>query len=115
MSAGSASSLYRLLLNLSSDAGYPLLVLFLLLLVFSLRANFGRREQPTAATLPDVFLWAWLLLPILIVEMISLRQPVLQTRYLILCLPPFLILASHGLGQLRSKAIFAGATMCFRS
>jgi mannosyltransferase len=47
------------------------------------------------------FLFAWLLIPIAIAAAISLHKPVFRTNYLILCLPPFLLLASYSLGRIR--------------
>ena len=56
-----------------------------------------------------VFLWVWLLLPTFSVAIISQYRPILQTRYLIVCLPAFLILAADGLVHIRSKPIFVAA------
>ena len=112
MTQDTASSLYHFLLDLSGNAGSPLLVLYLVLLLVSLRSHF-RSPQPLqgGATFAYVFLWAWLLLPTFIVGSISLHQPILQVRYLIVCLPPFLILAADGLAHIGSRPIFVAALM----
>lgn len=47
------------------------------------------------------FLLIWLLFPILLTVLLSIARPVFLARYMIFCLPAFVILASAGLGRLR--------------
>jgi mannosyltransferase len=123
MSPGSASSVYAVLLNFSGgdfsgnafsgNVGLALLVVYTTLLLFSLRSRWreGRREASTqvGTAANYVFLWIWLLLPILSAGMISWYRPMLQARYLIVCLPAFLLLAADGLARIRPKLIFVAA------
>jgi mannosyltransferase len=57
------------------------------------------------------FFLTWLLVPILVVLAISLRKPVFYIRFLIICLPPFILLASHGFSRLR-RAWLVVALLC---
>jgi mannosyltransferase len=107
----SAVSLYRFFLDLSGNARSPLLVVYLFVLLVSLRSFLHRPEQPANAKIAYVLLWASILLPTLIVGGISLRWPILQGRYLIICLPAFLILAADGVVHIRSKPIFVAALL----
>jgi mannosyltransferase len=110
MIQGTASSLYHFLLDLSGSASDPLLVLYLVLLLVSLRSHFrSRRHLQGSTTVAYGFIWVWLLLPTFIVGSISLYRPILQARYLIVCLPAFLILAADGLAHIRSRPIFVAA------
>ena len=47
------------------------------------------------------FFWTWLLIPIFLALLISIRQPVFVDRFLIICLPPLVVLASYGLARLQ--------------
>ena len=108
MNRTSLASLWEVLLALGGNAGAPLLVLFAALLLFSLRSHF-REPQHSRENTVYIFLWTWLLLPIFVAGIISLRWPLLQPRYLIVSLPPFLILAADGLARIHSRAIFVAA------
>jgi mannosyltransferase len=59
------------------------------------------------------FLLSWLLVPIGLVLSISQFEPIVQTRYLIICLPPLVILASLGVCQLQNRLIFVAALSLF--
>lgn len=106
-----ALSLSRFFLDLSGNAHSPLFVLYLFLLLVSLRSFVRGQQQTTSEKIGYVFLWASILLPTLIVGAISMHWPILQERYLIICLPAFLILAANGLAQIRSKPVFVAAVM----
>jgi hypothetical protein len=110
MSSGSASGFYRLFLDFSGEAGSPLLILYVVLLLVSIRTHLREPHQPGMRRTAYILIWVWLLLPVFVVRMISLYRPILQSRYLILCLPAFLILAADGLGHL-SKATFVAAAL----
>lgn len=47
------------------------------------------------------FLLLWLLFPVLLTAVLSLARPVFLGRYLIFCLPAFVVLAAAGLARLR--------------
>lgn len=47
------------------------------------------------------FLLLWLLFPIVLTVVLSFARPVFLARYMIFCVPPFLILAAAGLARLR--------------
>jgi len=52
-------------------------------------------------------LGSWLLLPIFLTLAIShAGREIFYYRYLLICLPPFIILASYGISLLRSRALF---------
>ena len=54
-------------------------------------------------------LWMWLLLPVAVSYLLSLRLPMFVNRYLIVCLPPFVLLASVSLARIPSKWVSAGS------
>jgi mannosyltransferase len=56
------------------------------------------------------FLLTWLLFPIGLTVMLSFARPVFLPRYMIFCLPAFVILAAAGLSTLRSAWMLAVAT-----
>ena len=108
MNRTSLASLWDVCLALGGNSGAPIALLFAALLLFSLRSHF-REPQHSRENTVYIFLWAWLLLPIFIAGIISLRWPLLQARYFIVCLPPCLILAADGLVRIQSRAIFIAA------
>jgi mannosyltransferase len=55
------------------------------------------------------FLLIWLLLPIALTFILSFARPVFLPRYMIFCLPPFIILAAAGLARLRPSWVLAAA------
>ena len=55
------------------------------------------------------FLLIWLLFPVLVTFAISLWKPIFIDRFLIVCLPPFLMLAAIGLSRISSRWQLAGA------
>jgi mannosyltransferase len=57
------------------------------------------------------FFLSWLLVPILLVLGVSVRKPMFVERYLLICLPPFILLASYGLSRLRKTSV-AAAWIC---
>jgi mannosyltransferase len=107
MSVRSTPTLYEFIFDLAGRGGAPLLILFAMLLFVSFHAIFLTKNEAHIKRSSYLFLWVWLLLPPIIVAVISLRAPILQSRYLIICLPAFLILVAHGLTSVRSRLIFA--------
>jgi mannosyltransferase len=66
----------------------------------------ARRRQSTA----HLFVAIWLVLPIVAAYAISLRHPVFERHYLIICLPPLLLLAASvvaSVGRIAGTAIAA--------
>jgi uncharacterized membrane protein len=115
MSPASTSSLYAVLLDFGGGdfgggAGSLLFLLFVIFILFSLhgRLRSGEHDRGISAG-AYVFLWVWFLLPIVGGAIISRYRPVLQARYLIVCLPAFLLLVADGLARLRSRLVFAAA------
>ena len=104
----SASGLYRLLQDFTGNGGNYLMIIELAPIFGSLYFHFRRpvRDTPTY-----MFVWIWLLVPVITVAIASLHWPVLQSRYLIVCLPPFLMLVADGLVHVRSRVVFATALM----
>jgi mannosyltransferase len=112
MNQTSVSTLRNVLLDLSGRGGTPLLVLDLILLAGSgllrSRKN-GLHSRPRSVTY--VFLWFWAFMPVMLIALISLRWPIMQTRYLIVCLPAFLLLVADGLAQVRWRVVFIAVLM----
>jgi uncharacterized membrane protein len=108
MNQSSVSSFHQLLLDVSGGGGNALLILELALLAasiaFSIVGDASRRNT-------YLFLWSWLLLPVVIMAISSLRWPILQSRYLIVCLPAFLLLVADGLSRIPSRVVFVAAVM----
>ena len=111
-----ASGVYELFVKL---AGAPILGIAasFLLLVYSIpivtgivaSARSDEKEEKWQLT----FFWTWLLVPIFLALLISIRQPMFVDRFLIICLPPMVVLASHGLARLqRSYAIVLLLIIC---
>jgi mannosyltransferase len=67
------------------------------------------RRHPKAEGLsrhwPLAFVTSWLVVPLAAVVLLSLAyKPLLVVRYLIICLPPFIILVAYGLARLKGTA-----------
>ena len=56
------------------------------------------------------FLLIWLLFPIVLTVVLSFARPVFLPRYMIFCLPSFLVLAAAGVATLRNAWTLAAAT-----
>lgn len=111
MIQSSASSFHQLLLDLSGDGGNALLVLKMSLVAGSIAFYVRKQEQPLAHRRNYLFVWSWLLLPVGMMALISVLWPALQSRYLIVCLPAFLLLVADGLAHIRSRVVFLAALM----
>lgn len=110
MNQNSTSDLYRLLQDFTGNGSNYLMILELAPILGSLYFHL-RKTRSASGTPAYMFLWIWLLVPVITVAIVSLRWPLLQSRYLIVCLPPFVILLADGLVQLRSRVVFATAFM----
>jgi mannosyltransferase len=106
----SASGLYRLLQDFTGNGGNYLMMVELAPILGSLYFHF-RRTRPARDIPTYMFVWIWLLVPVITVAIASFRWPLLQSRYLIVCLPPFLMLVADGLVHVRSRVVFATALM----
>jgi hypothetical protein len=98
------------LLDFSGNPATSLFILEVSLVLVSIMFRV-RRPGSADARVCYNFIWIWLLLPTVIMGLLSLRWPILQSRYLIVSLPPFLLLISDGLARLRSRVLFITATM----
>jgi mannosyltransferase len=56
-------------------------------------------------------LLSWSVFPVVALLVISLRSPVFLDKYLIICLPPLVLLASVGLSQIRHRGLLAGCLL----
>jgi len=65
--------------------------------------------QPLAEAWPFRFVLAWLFVPIALVLAASMVKPVFVHRFMIICLPPFIILAAAGLSSMQSRRLFVAA------
>lgn len=62
-----------------------------------------RARIGTGTATPFVFLSLWLLLPLAITLLVSLWKPVFSPRFLMICLPAFVLLVAEGLTVIPSK------------
>jgi mannosyltransferase len=109
----SMQDLYKFCLDLTGNGGTILLLVYLALVLAALAAVImGRRSAPDSGQLwKHFFLLLWLILPPLLLLVISLRWPAFEPRFLIICIPPLLLLAANGLSRVRSKILFSAALM----
>ncbi len=96
--------LYNLAILLSGRGGLALLLLCAaglaleLVRVLRLRSREGKRAIWGAA-----LVWMWLLLPVAITVAMSAMKPMFVTRYLLFCLPAFVLLVAAGMSVVRPK------------
>lgn len=100
-------ALYKFSLDMTGNGGPLLLVMYGVLALIGL--GVGLRSYASADSWKYSFLLTWLILPVVLVLVVSVRWPVFEPRFLIFCLPPVILLASNALSRLRSNAVFAGA------
>jgi len=97
--------LYDLFALLSGRGGMVLLLLCgagLLIALWDTAASWRTRVQAVESWNYD-FVWTWLLLPLLLTIGISLVKPMFVPRFLLLCLPPFVLLVAAGLWSIQPK------------
>lgn len=99
----SLETLYQFCMDLTSDGGLPLLLLYFLLAAIPVL-----KREPTPFPSRS-FLLLWLLVPVAAVLSLSLWWPAFEPRYLIACVPPLVLLAAEGLAQIHSRILFAAA------
>ncbi|MGH9194981.1 MAG: glycosyltransferase family 39 protein [Acidimicrobiia bacterium] len=93
-------------------AGGPLLLIVYSVPCLLALTVAARRSRPAGAPREiwrHGLLVIWLFLPVTLALGVSAVKPLFVERYLIVCLPPFLILAALGLSRLKSRLILAGA------
>ena len=102
--------LYDFSLDMTGDGG-PLLLLAYLALVLggAIPAVSQLKSHSSEGVWKYWFLLIWLVLPVALVLAISLRWPAFEPRFLIVCLPPLVLLAADALTRVRSKVLFAAA------
>jgi hypothetical protein len=87
----------------------PLLAVYTLGILAAAATGISRlyRGHPREAW-PQLFLFTWLLVPIVGALAISYAiDPMFEPRYLLVALPPFVFLVAHGLSAARPLALFA--------
>jgi mannosyltransferase len=101
---------YKFSLDMTGNGGPLLLLAYGALVLISLGVGL-RSYSDSADSWKYWFLSTWLILPVTLVLVISLRWPVFEPRFLIFCLPPLLLLASDALSRVRSNVVFATGLM----
>jgi hypothetical protein len=80
-------------------------------LAIAAREWWRRTQRRSEATRPFIFLSLWLLLPIASTLLLSLWKPVFSPRFLMICLPAFVLLVGEGINAIRPqrlRCLFAG-------
>ncbi len=99
-------------LDMTGNGGSLLLLAYGALALIGVGAGVGLRSHSASAdSWKYWFLLTWLILPVALALVISLRWPVFEPRFLIFCLPPLVLLASDTLARIRSSVLFAAALM----
>jgi hypothetical protein len=80
------------------------LLVFLVPCVWSLY-KYIRPEAPSGKRHYTFVLYTWLIVPIVLSYAASLRMPIFHPRYLIVCLPPLMLTAAIGLGEMENPNI----------
>jgi mannosyltransferase len=99
----SVTSLDQLVMAFTGNGGYPLLAVYLILVlvatIFAIRnwiSSWASLESWRYA-----FLLTWLLVPTLLTLAVSTLEPVFVAKYLLGCLPALVLLAAAGISQVR--------------
>jgi mannosyltransferase len=101
---------YRFALDMTGNGVVLLLVVYGALALIGVGAGL-RSNSASADSWKYWFLSTWLILPVALVLVISVRWPVFEPRFLIFCLPPLVLLASDALSRVRSNVVFAAGLM----
>ncbi len=91
--------IYGLFYNLAGRSRVLVILYGLLVLAAGLATRRLRRPERWRATV----VFSWLVVPIAIVVLASLRKPVLYPRFLIICLPAVALVAAVGIWRLRRR------------
>jgi mannosyltransferase len=97
--------LYDLATLLSGRGGLVLLLLCATLLLLALAKMMRRAGTPEVWG--SAFVWMWLVLPVAMTVAVSLLKPMFVSRYLIFCLPAFVLLVAVGLSVIRPRWLMA--------
>lgn len=100
-----AHDICEFLLNLSGNAGVPLLCLYLgasVAVLFNMRAL---RRMHAEDSWPYLLVLMWFCVPIAVSLGFSFWHPVFLGRYLIICLPAMILFAAAGLSLLRPRPL----------
>jgi mannosyltransferase len=94
--------IFNLFQNLAGAANWPLLALLACASVAAIVPHAGSLlTRPCSwGVWRSQFLLVWLLFPVALTVVLSFARPVFLARYLIFCMPPFLILAAAGMARL---------------
>ncbi|MBV8051686.1 MAG: hypothetical protein JOZ80_10885, partial [Acidobacteriaceae bacterium] len=104
--------LYNFLLDLTGNGRALILLLCVLLIVVPMiAAERSSNPQGILNHWKYPFLLIWLLLPIAVSLVFSLRWPVFSPRFLIPCVVPVVLLAAEGINRMPSRAIGIGALL----
>ncbi len=101
--------LYRTAIFLAAEGGKvigDLLLVFCLLALVRAGWQLRReRHSQSPAFWREILLWCWLLVPILVTLAASIYTPIFFHRFLIICLPAFVLLVAHGLLLLPRRGV----------
>ena len=104
ISRPNATSIYYFLVFLTGNAGNLLLAAYFALLAIAALLVIRRRSRLADSTelWGILFLFCWLVVPIIVSLVFSLARPVFLSRYLIICVPALVLLAAAALVRLPS-------------
>lgn len=103
------ADLHDLATLLSGRGGLVLLLLCAALLLLALTKMLRRAGKEEVWG--HAFVWMWLVLPVAMTVAISLLKPMLVSRYLIFCLPAFVLLVAVGLSVVRPRWLMGAALL----
>jgi mannosyltransferase len=104
--------LYKFSLDMTGDGGPSLLLAYLALVLAGIASGISLRSRAATTDIwKYCFLLSWLILPIALLLLISLRWPMFEPRFLIACVPPLLLLVAGALARIRSQVFFSAALM----
>jgi mannosyltransferase len=110
LSKPTGGDITRFILQMTGEGGFPLVVMYATLLAIALASAFkGGPFSNSDERWNFVLLMSWLFLPAVVLWLISLRRPVFHARFLIICVPPLLLMGSYALAWIRSRTLFAAA------
>jgi mannosyltransferase len=108
----SLSSLHEFFLFLSGNGGNALLIAYAILALIALGVPIVQRVQlPSFEIWGILFAFSWLIVPIVVTLIFSLARPVFLPRYLVICVPALLLIASAALGRLRNPWLQVGVLL----
>ena len=111
----SVADLRTCLLFLTGNGGTALLLLYLAAMLLALALAFRRvpRGKLPSDSWRYVFLFTWIVFPVLFVFLISQLKPLFVNRYFVFTIPAIVLLAAAGLAQIRPRVLLGGALLLF--